>query len=132
MRRETGRSGQLDLPEEPVEALGDAHALHQAVANLLANARAHTPPVTTATVGLATEDDGSVVITVRDNGPGIPADLVPRVFDRFVHGSDTPAETSSGSGLGLSIVAAIADAHAGTVTDDSRPHTTEFRIRLPG
>lgn len=122
----------LDLPEEPVETFGDAHALHQAVANLLANARAHTPPGTTVTVGLVTEDDGSAAITVRDDGPGIPAELLPRVFDRFVHGSDTAAQTSSGSGLGLSIVAAIAEAHGGTVTVDSRPRATEFRIWLPG
>ena len=121
----------LDLPEEPVEVTGDEHTLHQAVANLLANARTHTPAGTTVTVGLRLAPEGDVAITVRDDGPGIPEDLLSRIFDRFVHGTDPAGGASSGSGLGLSIVAAIAAAHRGSVDVDSRPGRTEFRLRLP-
>ena len=72
----------LAVPDEPVMALGDRHRLHQVVANLLANARTHTPPGTEVETGVAV-GTGEAVITVTDNGPGIPADIQARVFERF-------------------------------------------------
>ncbi|MFM9592476.1 sensor histidine kinase [Streptomyces scabiei] len=109
---------------------GDPLRLHQLVANLLANARVHTPPGTTTTLGLGTED-GHRVIEILDDGPGIPDDLRARLFDPFVRGEETRA---AGSGLGLSIVAAIATAHGGTITLEPS-HASHrgawFRVLIP-
>ncbi len=117
---------QLDLPDQPVTLRGDPHALHQALANLLANARTHTPPRTTVTIALQPQP-AAVELTVRDDGTGIPPAIRQRLFERFVH-SD-PAQRSTG--LGLAIVAAIAHAHHGTVAADSSPGGTAFTLRLP-
>jgi signal transduction histidine kinase len=106
---------------------GDPLRLHQVVANLLTNARAHTPEGTTTTLGLGTED-GFRVIEVTDDGPGVPLSLRPRIFERFVRGEET---TAAGSGLGLSIVAAIAKAHGGTVILEPSDRGAWFRVRLP-
>ena len=73
---------QLDLPPEPVVALGDRYRLHQVVANLLANARTHTPPGTRVGASVAVRGSDAV-ITVTDSGPGIPEDIRSRVFERF-------------------------------------------------
>ncbi|MFF2651568.1 sensor histidine kinase [Streptomyces sp. NPDC058045] len=120
----------LRLPAEPVTVTGDAHRLHQLLANLLANARLHTPPGTSVTVGVATEDDGTARLTVTDDGPGIPPALRDQLFERFVHG-DTPRTPGGGSGLGLSIVTAVTTAHGGTTAVTSEPGATTFTVRLP-
>jgi two-component system OmpR family sensor kinase len=150
----------LDLPDEPVLVVGDEARLHQVLGNLLANARTHTPAGTSVTTSLACDDSGAVVLSVADNGPGIPSTLQPEVFERFARGDSSrsrpgaapaatsgsgaaPAATSgtgaapaagqSGStGLGLSIVAAVVRAHDGTIDVKSRPGSTEFVVRLPG
>ncbi|GHH82213.1 sensor histidine kinase [Streptomyces capitiformicae] len=123
-------------PDHPVRLLlapgdhtvtGDPLRLHQLVANLLNNARVHTPPGTTTTLGLGTED-GYRVIEVMDNGPGIPRELSARLFEPFVRGEETKA---AGSGLGLSIVAAIATAHGGTVALEPSHQGAWFRVLLP-
>ncbi|WP_318723646.1 sensor histidine kinase [Streptomyces albicerus] len=106
---------------------GDPLRLHQVIANLLANARVHTPVGTTTTLGLGTED-GYRVIEVTDDGPGVPPTLRPQIFERFVRGEEA---TAAGSGLGLSIVAAIAQAHGGTVTLEPSDRGAWFRVRLP-
>ena len=121
---------QLDLPDEPVEVLGDDTRLHQVLANLLANARTHTPPGTTVRVGLSTADT-TAVLTVSDDGPGIPPDLLPDVFQRFARGDSSRSRTAGSTGLGLSIVAAVVAAHSGTVEVRSVPGATEFEVRLP-
>jgi two-component system OmpR family sensor kinase len=120
----------LDLPGEPVLVRGDEHRLHQVIANLLSNARAHTPPGTTVTVRLTTPDSGRVELSVTDDGPGIPAELQPALFDRFVRGNGARTRTSGGTGLGLSIVHAVVTAHRGTVTLTSKPGLTRFTISL--
>ena len=97
--------------------------------NLLGNARAHTPPGSTVTVGLSMED-GSVLLRVSDDGPGIPADLLPWVFERFAHGDGSRSRAVGSTGLGLAIVSAVADAHGGTVAVDSSPAGTTFTVRL--
>ncbi len=122
---------QLDLPDEPVSVTGDAHRLHQVVANLLANARVHTPPGTTVTTRLAPVPDG-VELSVADDGPGIPADLQPEVFERFARGDSSRSRAHGSTGLGLSIVAAVVEAHHGRVDVASRPGRTVFTVRLPG
>ena len=121
----------LELPDAPVELVGDADRLHQVVVNLLGNARAHTPAGSTVTVGLAVED-GCVLVRVSDDGPGIPAELLPRVFERFARGDGSRSRAAGSTGLGLAIVSAVADAHGGTVGVDSSPGGTTFTVRLPG
>ncbi|QYF73599.1 HAMP domain-containing sensor histidine kinase [Cryobacterium sp. PAMC25264] len=121
----------LDLPEEPVLAAGDGPRLHQVFANLLANARVHNEPGTRVEVALATEGDRAVV-TVTDNGPGIPENLRATLFERFARGDSSRFRGTGGStGLGLAIVQAVVQAHHGDVTVDSRPGRTNFRVELP-
>ncbi|MFE2476074.1 ATP-binding protein [Streptomyces sp. NPDC059389] len=121
----------LDLPEEPVTVTGDAHRLQQAVANLLANARTHTPPGTEVTITLATGRTG-VSVSVSDNGPGIPEGLQPEVFGRFVRADHARSRSTGSTGLGLAIVHAVITAHGGTATVTSSPGHTDFRLTLPG
>lgn len=120
----------LDLPEEPVTIVGDSARLHQVLANLLANARNHTPPGTVVVTGLAVERD-EVILTVTDDGPGIPPELQPEIFGRFVRGDSSRSRAAGSTGLGLAIVAAVITAHGGTVTIDSRPGRTLATVRLP-
>jgi two-component system, OmpR family, sensor kinase len=121
---------QLELPEDPLTVVGDEHALHQVVANLLANARTHTPAGTV--VRAAVRGDGEdIEIEISDDGPGIPADVLPGIFERFVRADETRSATTGSSGLGLAIVQAIARRHGGTVTVESAPGATTFRVRLP-
>ena len=120
----------LDLPEESVQVTGDAVRLHQVVANLLANARTHTPPGTTVLTSLAVSGRGAV-LTVEDDGPGIPAELLPQVFDRFARGDTSRSRAAGSTGLGLAIVAAVVEAHGGTVDVASRPGRTAVTVRLP-
>ena len=119
----------LELPDEPVAVVGDELRLHQAITNLLNNARHHTPSGTTVTVALAAGDP--TLITIHDNGPGLPETLRGQAFDRFSRGDDSRARTSGGAGLGLSIVSAIAAAHGGSARLDSRPGDTTFTITVP-
>jgi two-component system OmpR family sensor kinase len=126
---------QLDLPPEPVVALGDRYRLHQVVANLLANARTHTPPGTQVRAAVAVTGPNALV-TVTDTGPGIPDDIQARVFERFTRAEvsrvRTPgAESGRSTGLGLAIVAAVVEAHHGSVAVRSRPGLTEFVVSLP-
>jgi two-component system OmpR family sensor kinase len=121
----------LDLPEEPVLAEGDGSRLHQVFANLLANARVHTNPGTRVEVALAAVGDHAV-ITVTDDGPGIPENLRATLFERFARGDSSRFRGTGGStGLGLAIVQAVVTAHQGEVTVDSRPGRTSFRVELP-
>ncbi|MGC1215316.1 MAG: ATP-binding protein [Micromonospora sp.] len=121
---------QLDLPDEPMTVTGDAARLHQVVGNLLANARVHTPPGTTVTTRLA-RVDGGVELSVADDGPGVPADLQPEVFERFARGDSSRSRAHGSTGLGLSIVAAVVEAHHGRVEMTSRPGRSVFTVRLP-
>jgi two-component system OmpR family sensor kinase len=120
----------LDLPPEPVEVTGDAARLHQVVANLLANARTHTPEGTRVTTSVRPEGDW-VRVAVHDDGPGVPGTLQPNVFERFARGDDARNRAGGSTGLGLSIVAAVSKAHGGRVELDSRPGDTTFSLLLP-
>ena len=121
----------LDLPEEPVVVRGDEARLHQVLANLLANARTHTPPGTPVTTSLAIDDEGSAVLTVTDDGPGIPRWLQPEIFERFARGDSSRSRRGGSTGLGLAIVAAVVRAHHGTIDVHSVPGKTEFVVKLP-
>ena len=121
---------QLELPDEPVLVQGDASRLHQVVANLLANARAHTPAGTVVTAALARVDD-SAIIEVRDTGPGIDPALVPTIFERFVRGDSSRSRVAGSTGLGLAIVTAVVEAHGGRAEVESVAGSTVFRVILP-
>ncbi|MEU5714664.1 HAMP domain-containing sensor histidine kinase [Streptomyces sp. NPDC020403] len=120
----------LDLPGEPVTVTGDAHRLQQAIGNLLANARTHTPPGTDVTIALTTGRSG-VTVEVSDNGPGIPEEILPEVFGRFVRADHARSRATGSTGLGLAIVHAVITAHGGTATVTSAPGRTTFRLALP-
>jgi two-component system OmpR family sensor kinase len=124
----------LELPGEPVLIRGDEHRLRQVLANLMSNAGSHTPPGTTVTVALAEPgpDASSVVLSVTDDGPGIPADLQPGLFERFVRGDSSRSHATGSTGLGLAIVDAVTAAHGGSVGVTSQPGRTSFVITLPG
>ena len=123
---------ELDLPPEPIEVVGDRARLHQVLANLLANARTHTPAGTTVRTSLRLDEGGRrAVLEVADDGPGIPDDLRPHVFERFTRGDGSRQRASGSTGLGLSIVAAVARAHGGEVGVDSAPGRTVFTVTLP-
>jgi two-component system OmpR family sensor kinase len=113
-----------------VSVCGDAMRLAQVLANLLANARTHTPPGTAVAVVVATEP-GFAQLSVVDQGPGIAPDLLPHIFERFARGSASRSRQNGSTGLGLAIVHAVVTAHGGTVAVTSRPGRTEFAMRLP-
>lgn len=115
----------------PVEVMGDPVRLRQVIDNLLANVRAHTPQGTASTVRV--DQQGSTAeIVVKDAGPGMPTEDAARVFERFYRADSSRARSHGGSGLGLSIVAAIVTAHGGTVSAKSgQGEGMTVTVRLP-
>jgi len=121
-------SAQVAGPEHPISLIGDAdelytlgdqHRIHQVIANLLANARTHTPVGTPITVSIAQSSDG-VRIGVTDAGPGLSAEDQKRIFERFYRADSSRVRIDGeGSGLGLSIVDAVMKAHGGSVSVSS-------------
>ncbi|MGW7096917.1 sensor histidine kinase [Streptomyces sp. NPDC054874] len=137
--REALHRWRLELPAEPVTVRADPDRFQQVLVNLLANARTHTPPGTTVTVAVrpSARAGGPVTLEVGDDGPGIPAELLPHVFERFARGdasrsrgAGTGGATGS-TGLGLAIVQAVVSAHGGRVRVESEPGRTVFVIELP-
>ncbi|MFJ9610054.1 sensor histidine kinase [Kitasatospora sp. NPDC101176] len=120
----------LDLPDDPALVLGDQARLHQVLANLLANARNHTPPGTTVIARVARAGPW-VLLHVADDGPGIPPELQPHVFERFARGDAARSRHAGSTGLGLAIVDAVVAAHAGEVAVRSEAGRTVFTVRLP-
>ncbi|HEY0576001.1 MAG TPA: HAMP domain-containing sensor histidine kinase [Pseudonocardia sp.] len=120
----------LRLPDEAVIVTGDATRLSQVLANLLANARVHTPPGTTV---LAELNGGPAEASLRvvDDGPGIPPALLPHVFGRFARGDSSRSRAAGSTGLGLAIAHAVVVAHGGWVGVESVPGRTVFTVRLP-
>ena len=121
----------LTLDSTPVTVTGDAERLRQVVDNLLANVRAHTPADAAAIVRVRREG-GDAVLEVEDRGPGLDAERAAHAFERFYRGDPSRSRDLGGSGLGLAIVAAIVQAHGGSVQLESRPGAgTTFRVTLP-
>ncbi len=118
----------VEMPAEPMLVRLDVSLVQHSLANLLLNAVYHTPAGTPVDVQ-AQLADGSLVLSVADRGPGISAELLPRIFDKFFRAPSAPA---GGSGLGLTIAKGFVEAHSGTVTADNRPGGGAiFTMRLP-
>jgi two-component system, OmpR family, sensor kinase len=127
---EPDRAFTLDAPPRAT-VVGDADALRQVVGNLLANVRVHTP-ATAAVIVTVTAADREIRLEVRDTGPGMPPDVVERIFDRFYRASGSRDRVHGGSGLGMSIVAAVAATHGGTARVRSVPgQGTTVTVTLP-
>jgi two-component system OmpR family sensor kinase len=126
--RDAVASAQAAGPSHPISLtadvselyiLGDKNRIHQVVANLLANAKTHTPDGTKITVSITRSEDG-VRISVIDNGPGLSEDDQKRIFERFYRADSSRVRVDGeGSGLGLSIVDAVMQAHGGNVSVSS-------------
>jgi signal transduction histidine kinase len=114
----------LTVDPQPAVISGASDDLHRMVLNLLENAVRHTPPGTHIQAS-SEQVDGQAVLTVEDDGPGIPPELAPRIFDRFVR------DGARGSGLGLSIVRAVAESHGGSVALEPSDTGARFVVRLP-
>ena len=109
-----------EQPADEIYVLGDPDRIHQVVANLLANARTHTPVGTHIMVAIAYSDEGATV-SVSDKGPGLSESDQERIFERFFRADPSRARTKDeGSGLGLSIVDAVMRAHGGRVSVTSK------------
>ncbi|MGA1837761.1 HAMP domain-containing sensor histidine kinase [Herbiconiux sp. 11R-BC] len=146
-----------DVPDAPALVTGGRERMHQLVLNLLSNAAVHTPAGTSVTAGVrfagagagavgagAAADGprtaagtpgpgapgGVVELFVTDDGPGIAAELVPELFERFARGDSSRSRRAGSSGLGLAIVSSIVDNHGGTISVDSSPAGTTFTVRL--
>ncbi len=120
----------IEVPDEPVTIVGDAGRMHQVVANLLANARTHTPAGTTITLSVAQEGD-EAVLRVHDDGPGIDPAIRDELFARFARADTSRARQTGGTGLGLAIAKAIVEGHHGFITVSSEPGDTTFTVRIP-
>ncbi|MBV9334291.1 MAG: HAMP domain-containing histidine kinase [Solirubrobacterales bacterium] len=120
---------ELSIDAQPAVVPGVRDDLHRLTLNLIENAARHTPPGTCIRATTAVED-GAAILTVEDDGPGIPPELGNRVFERFVRGS---AAGARGSGLGLAIVRAVAESHGGTVVlEQPEPGAgARFVIKIP-
>jgi len=121
---------EVRLPDAPTVVMGDEPRLRQVVMNLLANARVHTPEGTSVVASLARDGD-EVVLTVEDDGPGIPPQLADTLFERFARGDSSRSRRAGSTGLGLAIVRAVVEAHDGDVSVESGPGATRFTVRLP-
>ncbi len=122
----------LDLPAGDNFVLGDSVRIHQAVANLLANARTHTPTGTPISISV-NQLEHELSITVADKGPGLSQADQEKIFERFYRADSSRARTKGeGSGLGLSIVDAVMKAHNGSVTVKSElGQGCEFTLHFP-
>ncbi len=119
----------LDLDVQPTPLIGNRDDLQRVVTNLIENALRHTPPSTQITASTRSLPDGAAELVVADDGPGIPTEMRPKLFARFVRGS---GDRGGSFGLGLAIVDAVTHAHGGTVEVDDSPHGgARFTVHLP-
>jgi signal transduction histidine kinase len=122
----------LDVPSDLPVVWGDPTRLQQVLWNLLNNAVKFTPPHGTVAV-TARQDGDAVAITVTDTGQGIPAEILPHVFEMFRQGEPGTSSTHGGLGLGLSIARTLVELHGGTIHAESAGAGAgaRFVIRLP-
>ncbi|HST54870.1 MAG TPA: HAMP domain-containing sensor histidine kinase [Solirubrobacteraceae bacterium] len=124
----------ISLDVHPVTVEASRDELHRLIINLMENAIRHTPPGTEIWVSTEKTGDGQAQLTVQDGGPGVPPELAPTLFERFVRGA---GDRGGSFGLGLAIVRAVAESHGGSVTleptseRDGAPQGARFSVRLP-
>jgi signal transduction histidine kinase len=132
--QESGKASRhvISVAGAGVRVEGDATRLQQVVTNLLDNAVKYTPAGGRVDITVASEGPNAV-LTVRDTGVGIHAEVLPRIFDLFVQGSETMARSAGGLGLGLTIVKRLVALHGGSVSASSPgpKQGSEFVVRLP-
>jgi two-component system OmpR family sensor kinase len=123
---------EMSLPKDEIFLLGDSMRIHQVIANLLANARTHTPAGTEIKVALVADESG-ITIEVSDYGPGLSKADQKRIFERFYRADPSRVRSrGEGTGLGLSIVDAVMRAHGGTVSVTSElGHGATFKLFFP-
>lgn len=120
----SGRMISFDAPDAPVRAVGDASSIRRATRNLIENALKYSYPDTTVRVSVTTKGE----IVIQDRGPGVPPAERDKIFERFLRRDRRP----TGSGLGLSIVRKIMDAHGGDITiGDARGGGARFALCFP-
>lgn len=125
------RGVRFEITGDAPIVLGDRDRLQQVVANLVDNASRMVGDCGTVRVELGAEP-GLAVFAVSDDGPGIPAGDLERLFDRFYRADTSRTRSSGGAGLGLAIVKAIVTAHGGTITAENlEPSGSRFTVRLP-
>ncbi len=129
----TNRTITFTAPEEPVEVEIDVDRIDQVITNLLSNAIKYSPAVAPVSLSLERTDD-TVILCVRDQGPGIPPEALPHVFDRFyrVPGIEVQSGSGVGLGLGLHICREIVERHGGHIWAESNPGSgSAFYVALP-
>lgn len=121
----------VDVPDTPMPMWLDPARIEQVLLNLVGNALKHSPEGGHIAVGLAEEADG-VRVTVRDDGPGMPPDVLPRLFERFYQVDASLSRVHGGAGLGLAIAKGLVEAHGGTIGVESLPGEGScFHFTLP-
>jgi PAS domain S-box-containing protein len=122
----------VELPDEPVYLNADRMRLAQVFANLLNNSSKYTKSEGTISL-LAERADGEVVVTVRDNGAGIPPDKLHSIFDMFMQVDRTSDRSQGGLGIGLTLVRRLVEMHGGSIEprSDGEGMGSEFVVRLP-
>jgi len=132
--RAAGRGIRLEIEGNPdLMVRGSAALLEQAVVNLVDNAIKYSSPGGVVRVEVAGEEDGRVALRVHDDGCGIPAEHVPRLFERFYRVDKARSRSEGGTGLGLAIVKHVALVHGGRVGVTSTPGVgSVFSMELPG
>ncbi|HET9626510.1 MAG TPA: ATP-binding protein [Kofleriaceae bacterium] len=132
LTQERGHTLEVDVPAHGLALLADETRIAQVLSNLLVNAAKYTDRGGRIAIRAA-RDGGDIVIRVRDNGMGIPPDILPHLFERFVQGRRTLDRAEGGLGLGLAIVSSMVALHGGTVhaASDGVGQGSEFTVRLP-
>jgi signal transduction histidine kinase len=120
----------VELEVKPAWIDADATRIEQVLSNLVTNALKYTPAGGRIVIDVH-PDGAAAVLTVSDNGPGIPPTLLPRVFDLFVQGERTLDRRTGGLGIGLTLARRLVELHGGTIEAHSSPQGSTFTVRLP-
>jgi signal transduction histidine kinase len=130
-RADRGVAVQSDVPDDLPTVDADRERLHQVLFNLVDNAIRFTPAGGEVRIE-AHRHDGSVEVSVADTGVGIPAEALPRLFERFYRVDSARARGDGGTGIGLAIARSVVEAHGGTISAESEPgHGSTFTFDLP-